>query len=105
MIDIKKIQQEIVERLKPLHPDRIILFGSYATGTPTEDSDVDMLVILPFEGNSINKSAEMRLSLDPQTPIDMLVRTPQQIKQRLELGDCFYQEIMEKGKVLYESAS
>lgn len=105
MVDIKKIQQEIVERLKPLRPERIILFGSYVSGNPTEDSDIDMLVILPFEGSSISKSAEMRLSLDSEIPIDLLVRTPQQIKQRLELGDYFYQEILDKGKVLYEAVS
>ena len=64
-----------------------------------------MLVIMPFDGSAINKSAEMRLSLSSEFSIDLLVRTPQQIKQRLELGDCFYQEILDKGKVLYEAVN
>ena len=87
----------------PLQPEKIILFGSYAAGRATDDSDIDMLVIMPFDGSSINKSAEMRLSLSSKYSIDLLVRTPQQIKRRLELGDCFYQEILDKGKVLYEA--
>ena len=103
MLDIEKIEKEIVERLIPLQPEKIILFGSYAAGRATDDSDIDMLVIMPFDGSSINKSAEMRLSLSSKYSIDLLVRTPQQIKRRLELGDCFYQEILDKGKVLYEA--
>jgi len=105
MLDIEKIEKEIIERLKPLQPEKIILFGSYATGRATDDSDIDMLVIMPFDGSAINKSAEMRLSLSSKYSIDLLVRTPQQIKQRLELGDCFYQEILDKGKVLYEAVN
>ena len=103
MLDIENIEKEIIERLMPLQPEKIILFGSYAAGRATDDSDIDMLVIMPFDGSSINKSAEMRLSLSSKYSIDLLVRTPQQIKRRLELGDCFYQEIMDKGKVLYEA--
>jgi len=103
MLNIEKIEKDIVERLKPLEPEKIILFGSYAAGRVTDDSDIDMLVIMPFDGSSINKSAEVRLSLSSKYSIDLLVRTPQQMKQRLELGDCFYQEILDKGKVLYEA--
>ena len=44
MVDIEKVKHEIVERLKPLNPDKIILFGSYAYGTPTENSDIDTLI-------------------------------------------------------------
>ncbi len=103
MLDIEEIEKEIIERLMPLQPEKIILFGSYAAGRATDDSDIDMLVIMPFDGSSICKSAEMRLSLSSKYSIDLLVRTPQQIAQRLELGDCFYQEILDKGKVLYEA--
>jgi predicted nucleotidyltransferase len=105
MLDIEKIEKDIIERLKPLKPEKIILFGSYAAGRATDDSDIDMLVIMPFDGSAIDKSAEMRLSLSSKYSIDLLVRTPQQIKQRLELGDCFYQEILDKGKVLYEAVN
>ena len=85
------------------NPHKIILFGSYAYGKPTADSDVDMLVIMPFEGRGVYKSAEIATTLRPDFPIDILVRTPEQVKQRLELGDFFIREITEKGKVLYEA--
>ena len=49
MVDIEKLKEEIVERLKPLEPDRIILFGSYAYGEPTEESDLDLYVVTADE--------------------------------------------------------
>ncbi len=89
---------------RQFNPHKIILFGSYAYGKPTADSDVDMLVIMPFEGKSAYKATEILLATDPRFPIDLLVRTPEQIKTRVELGDFFIREITKKGKVLYESA-
>jgi predicted nucleotidyltransferase len=85
------------------HPDKIILFGSYAYGTPGEDSDVDVLVVLPFEGKSIHKTIEILQRVKPVLPVDLIVRTPDQIAQRLKMGDFFLREIVEKGKVLYEA--
>lgn len=85
-------------------PHKIILFGSYAYGNPTEDSDVDVLVIMPFEGKSAQKATKILLATDPRFPIDLLVRTPRQIKTRLQLGDFFIREITQKGKVLYKAA-
>jgi predicted nucleotidyltransferase len=51
MIDIEELKPPIVERLKPLNPDKIILFGSFAYGTPTEESDIDLFLLkdLPKE--------------------------------------------------------
>lgn len=83
--------------------ERIILFGSYARGEVTEDSDVDLLVIGPFEGRSVDKSVEIRMKLRPKFPLDLLVRTPEKVRQRIEMGDCFMKEILEEGKVLYEA--
>ncbi|HIJ74737.1 MAG TPA: nucleotidyltransferase domain-containing protein [Candidatus Hydrogenedentes bacterium] len=88
---------------REFHADCVVLFGSYAHGAPTIDSDVDLLVILPFEGKPVYKSVEMRLKLRPSFPVDLLVRTPEQVRERLEMGDCFMQEVLEKGKVLYEA--
>jgi len=45
MIDIDTIKNEIVEQLKPLHPEKVILFGSYAWGEPVENSDIDLYVV------------------------------------------------------------
>jgi len=83
--------------------ERVILFGSYARGTVTEDSDVDLLVIGPFEGRSVDKSVEIRMKLRPGFPIDLLVRTSDKVRQRMEMDDDFMREIIEEGKVLYEA--
>lgn len=83
--------------------ERVILFGSYARGEVTDDSDVDLLVIGSFEGRSVDKSVEIRLKLRPGFPMDLLVRTPEKVRQRIDMGDGFMQEILEEGKVLYEA--
>lgn len=103
MVDEKSIY-ELSERIvQGFQPERIILFGSYARGNPTEDSDVDLLVILPFEGKGIRKAAEILNQVNPRIPVDLVVRTPEEVQQRLEWNDFFLREIVEKGKVLYES--
>jgi predicted nucleotidyltransferase len=95
---------EMTERIvQEFRPEQIILFGSYAYGTPTADSDVDLLVILPFEGKAPRKSLEILNKVNPTFAVDLLVRTPEQVQQRLAWNDFFLQEIMEKGKVLYEA--
>uniref|UniRef100_C6E064 DNA polymerase beta domain protein region n=1 Tax=Geobacter sp. (strain M21) TaxID=443144 RepID=C6E064_GEOSM len=86
------------------HPDRIILFGSYAYGNPSEDSDLDLLVVLPFEGRPVYKSIEILEMLHPTVPLDLIVRTPQQLASRLAQHDFFLNEVIQKGKVLYEAS-
>lgn len=84
--------------------ERVILFGSYAYGEPDEDSDVDLLVVMPHEEQGWRKAAEIRLAHSPQFPCDMLVRSPEEFQERIQLGDCFMQEIAEKGRLVYETA-
>lgn len=83
--------------------ERVILFGSYAKGSAGPDSDVDILVIGPFEGRSVDKSVEIRMKLRPGFPMDLLVRTPQKVRERVEMGDAFMREILDQGVVLYEA--
>jgi predicted nucleotidyltransferase len=97
---IKKFGRQIGEQFGA---ERVILFGSYAQGRVTADSDVDLLVIGPFKGRSVDKSVEIRMKLRPQFPVDILIKTPEKVRQRIKMGDCFMQEILEKGKVLYET--
>jgi uncharacterized protein len=97
---IQAFSQQIVDKFQP---ERIILFGSYAYGQPTEDSDVDLLVILPFEEMPVQKAISIRQQVKAPFPIDLMARTTEQIQQRLEMGDFFIQDIMEKGRVLYEA--
>ena len=103
MVGMKQIRQLSRRIAHEFKPRRIVLFGSYAAGTPTADSDVDLLVVLPHEGRSVEKSVEMRLKLRPAFPLDLLVRTPETVRRRIAMGDTFLRDIMENGKVLYEA--
>ena len=103
MVTMNQIE-ELARRIgREFRADRVVLFGSYAHGAATDDSDVDLLVILPFEGKSAHQSVEMRLRLRPAFPVDLLVRTPETVRRRVEMGDGFMREILQEGRVLYES--
>jgi uncharacterized protein len=104
MIEMHKILQLSQQIAEMFEPERIILFGSYAYGTPTEDSDIDLLVVLPFEGQAFRKAAEILNYVNPKFSVDLLVRTADEVQQRLEWGDFFLREIVEQGKILYEAA-
>lgn len=100
MHEIEAFASRIVEQFRP---QRIILFGSCAYGGATADSDVDLLIVLPFEGKSWRVATEIRRRARPSFPVDLLVRSPEQLQQRLQAGDTFLQEITQQGKVLYEA--
>ena len=103
MISLSTVEyfcQEVVEKF---HPEKIILFGSYAYGEPTADSDIDLLVVLPIECEPVEKAIEIRLAIDYHFPLDLLVRSPDYLQQRVEMGDFFIQEILQKGRTLYEA--
>ncbi|HKL21053.1 MAG TPA: nucleotidyltransferase domain-containing protein [Tichowtungia sp.] len=93
--------REVAEKFRP---ERIVLFGSYAYGQPTEDSDIDLLVVMNHEGSAVEQAAKIRSSIHSLFPIDVLVRSSRKIKDRLEMGDVFVKTILEKGEVLYEAA-
>ena len=97
---IKNFGQRLGREFKPR---KVVLFGSYAYGTPRPDSDVDLLVVMPLDGNPVDKSVEMRLRLRPCFPLDLLVRTPAKIRERLAMGDDFIRNILDRGKVLDEA--
>lgn len=97
---ISDFSRAIAEKFQP---EKIILFGSYAYGNPNQDSDVDLLVVLPFEGESAQKAIEIRQVLRAPFPLDLLVRTPQKIQERLKMGDFFIQDIVHKGLIVYEA--
>ncbi len=97
---IKKLCKEIVDRFSP---QKVILFGSYAYGLPNNDSDIDLLVVMPFEGHVHDQAVKIRRGLDSSMPVDLLVRTPKQVRERIEMEDFFMREIVEQGKVLYEA--
>lgn len=100
MNDIEKFGREIGSQFKA---EKVLLFGSYAAGTEGTDSDVDLLVVIPHQGRSVDKSVEIRMKLRPAFPVDILVRSPEKIRQRLAIGDDFLRDILDNGKVLYEA--
>ena len=104
MIDPKRITDLAEQIALEFHPERIILFGSSTLGTGTIDSDVDLLVIMPIQGSALRKAAEIMKKISPRIPVDLIVRDPKDVQRRLEANDFFLREIMEKGRVLYESA-
>ena len=85
-------------------PERIILFGSYAYGAPTADSDVDILVVMPAR-NELDQAVRIDAACEPYFALDLIVRTPENLRWRLEEGDSFLREITTRGKVLYEKAN
>ncbi|MGB0387777.1 MAG: nucleotidyltransferase domain-containing protein [Ardenticatenaceae bacterium] len=86
-----------------LHPEKIILFGSYAYGTPTPDSDVDLLVVMETSATNTQRHLAVCRLLRPRPfPVDILVKTPQEIGTALQAGDFFIKEIVSQGRVLYE---
>ncbi len=104
MVTRRQIRAYAAEIAREFRPRRIILFGSYAYGKPTRDSDVDLLVIMPHKGCGADKATEIRLRVRAPFPMDLLVRSPQKIRQRLAWGDFFIEEILDKGEVLYEGS-
>lgn len=100
MRDIRVFARRIAEEFQPR---RIILFGSYAYGNPTEDSDVDLMVVMGYSGHPARKAAEIRIAIDAPFPLDLLVRSEREIRLRYKVEDWFIREIVNKGKILYEA--
>jgi uncharacterized protein len=101
MITMQQIQDMGTQIANEFNPQRIILFGSHARGTAGEYSDVDLLVVLPFEGKNFHKSMEILNHLDSRLPIDLLARRPDDVQRRYTEGDPLIREALNHGKVLY----
>jgi predicted nucleotidyltransferase len=97
---IRQFARRVADRFDP---DQIILFGSHAYGTPDEGSDVDLLVVMPARDEHA-QARRIRLAVERCFPMDLLVRTPENLRRRLEEGDWFLREIVAKGKILHEKA-
>src|SRR5215211_2826928 len=96
---IRRYARQIAEKFRP---EKIILFGSRAWGTPHADSDVDLMVIMPA-WNELSKAGHIRSAVPAPFPMDLLVRTPAEWAWRLADGDMFIGQIAMCGKVLYEA--
>ena len=102
MVALSEIR-ELSDRIaREFNPDRIILFGSHAYGTPKEYSDVDLLVIMPFEGHPFDKSMEILNKVDPDFSVDVIVRDPNDAARRYREYDPLIREAFDRGRVLHE---
>jgi len=103
--DVELLISDIVRRLNiSYHPDKIILYGSYAHGNPTSDSDIDLLIIKDTDKRRVDRFVEVKqIIYQPGRTIVIspLVYTPKEIEERLKMGDDFVTNIMTKGKVIY----
>ena len=98
---IRRYARKIAEQFKP---DKVILFGSFAYGEPNEDSDVDLLVVMDCP-NEFTQTVRIRMALSAPFPMDFIVKTPKKLRQRIDDGNWFLREVMEKGKILYEKGN
>jgi predicted nucleotidyltransferase len=102
---IRLLLKDIVRRLnKSYDPEKIILYGSYAYGNPTSDSDIDLLIIKDTDKRSVDRFVEVKQIIykpGRSVPISPLVYTPKELEDRLKMGDDFVAEIMARGKILY----
>jgi predicted nucleotidyltransferase len=97
---MRQLCKRIAQEFKP---EKIILFGSHTYGQPTPESDLDLLVVMQFDGDPLEQAVAMLNQLNVLLPVDLLVRTPEQIRHRLEMGDSFMCDIVERGTVMYEA--
>lgn len=104
--EIEQLIARIAERIgRDYKPEKVILFGSYARGNPTEDSDIDLFIVKETRERMVDRFVEVkRLLYDPdmRIPVSPLVYTPEELEERLRMGDSFVEEIVSEGKVLYE---
>lgn len=104
-IEYRQIMQAALKMAEAVKPEQIILFGSYAYGRPNADSDVDFLLVMPQKTRKDRNDTYLKASkaLDPHLfPCDIVIRSKKDISWRIKEGDFFLQDVMEKGRVLYE---
>ena len=101
MNQIDELAQRIAQEFDP---DRVILFGSHAYGTPAEYSDVDLLVIMPFEGNSFDQATAILERVRPGYYVDVIVRSPDDAARRYREFDPLIRDAFDRGTVLYDRA-
>jgi predicted nucleotidyltransferase len=99
--DINTYAQEIAKRYSP---EKIILFGSHARGDAGKYSDVDLLVLMDYEGSSFRKAIDIKRHIPFQHPLDLIIKKPNDFWWRIQHHDFFLQEILDTGIVMYESA-
>ena len=101
VVALTDIQDFVANLAREFLPEKVILFGSYAAGNARAESDIDLLVVMPEEVSGVRVAADIITRLKPVLPVELVVRSSRQIRERLALNDFFLREIMTKGKELY----
>jgi uncharacterized protein len=101
MVPLYQIHALSAQIAQVFQPERIILFGSYAYGTPGPDSDVDLLVVMPYTRHAAYQAAAILAAVRPGFALDVVVRAPTELTERVAQGDFFLREVVERGQVLY----
>lgn len=96
--ELKSITKQIIEKYKP---EKIILFGSLARGDFNKDSDIDLLIIKKTSEDRIRRIQRLSSLIDRRFAFEPLILTPEELSERLKLGDFFFEEILKEGKMLY----
>lgn len=100
---LQKITRNIVDSF---HPNSIILFGSYAYGSPHENSDVDLFIVMDSEDSPHDRIMKVTsVAKIPYLPMDIIVRTPAEVKERVAIGDFFILDILQRGRTLYSNGA
>jgi len=99
--DIRNYARKLAREFSP---ERIVLFGSHAQGTATEDSDVDLFVVMAHKGRNVEQALTIRRQIKRSFPLDLIVKTPEEIRSRVKRKDLFVTGILQHGKVLYARA-
>jgi predicted nucleotidyltransferase len=97
--EIQSLADEIARQFSP---EKIILFGSHAYGTPNENSDVDLLIVMEFEGRGRDFRSRIHRALGYRVPLDIVVRSPADAERRYNEYDPLIRSAIDKGRVLYE---
>jgi predicted nucleotidyltransferase len=98
------VSDELIQRVVEYAPQQVILFGSYAYGTPDRDSDIDLLIIKDTDEPFIERVVQVckaTRGMYKGIPFDPIVLTPEELDGRLRKGDHFFQDIVKKGRVMY----
>src|SRR5438128_527653 len=100
---VEQLIEKMVRRIvKKFNPERIILFGSHATGVAGSDSDIDLLIVMPVPGSKRKLQIEMRTALhDLPVSKDLIVTTPEEFAWRKDIVGTIEYPAAKEGKVLY----
>jgi predicted nucleotidyltransferase len=105
VVTIRQIQEVADRIVRHFKPHKVILFGSRAYGRPYRDSDVDLVVVMPYRGRALTQTVKILGKCDPPFATDLLVYRPQEFRERYRQFDPFVRHAVDRGKVLYDRRS